>query len=417
MMSGFVAYDVTRLMIRCAVPSPNGIDRIDLAYARHLLGNPKAAGVFLHGLQPALLDHARLALLLSEIEASWRDGPDSTVGYERVRNFLLEIPERCRDELPVRGAAVTRLAPLRFLSPRALGRELLARMPTGSVFVHTTHYPQRYLFRWLQRRRDVRAVFLVHDLLPLQFPEYFAPAHIAEHRRAMEIFARYGQAAIVNTHVVADQITTFLRVRGRNDVPILVRPIPADPIFAAGQPDPMLVEIPYFVVCGTIEPRKNHLLLLHVWRELARRWGSHTPKLVVVGRRGWENENVVDLLDRSHELRPHVIEIGGLPTRAVARLVAGARALLMPSFGEGYGLPIVEARAMGTPVIASDIAVFREIAPEATFCAPLDGIGWLDAIMTHAKKPTRTFTVPPLDPSADAMSDYFAAVDAFLASV
>jgi glycosyltransferase involved in cell wall biosynthesis len=414
-----VAYDVTRLIVRCAAPSPNGIDRIDLAYARHLIERLKGAGVFLHGLQPAVLDRTRLVSLLSEIEASWCDGPsDIVAGYERVRNFLHGAPEKPRDHTPRHTSPVPRLAPLRFLNLQVLAQELLGRIPTGAVFVHSTHYPQRYLFRWLGRRPDIRAVFFVHDLLPLQFPEYFAPAHVAEHRRAMEIFARYGHAAIVNTHVVADQMSKFLTARGRNDLRILVRPIPPDPVFATmREPDPALAAIPYFVVCATIEPRKNHLLLLHVWREIARRLGNATPKLVVVGRRGWENENVVDLLERSHELRPHVVEIGGLPTRAVARLIAGARALLAPSFGEGYGLPLVEARAIGAPIIASDIPVFRETAPDATFCRPLDGIGWLDAIIGHAEQPMRTVSAPPSGVSTDPMANYFAAVDAFLASV
>jgi glycosyltransferase involved in cell wall biosynthesis len=291
---------------------------------------------------------------------------------------------------------------------------LFERMPARAAFIHTTHYPHDHFFCWLKRRPDVKPVFLIHDLLPSLFPEYFAPGHIAEHRRSMAIFARYASAAIVNTRVVEQQVKSFLTARGRGDIPVLVRPIPPDPIFAASRNiDHDLADSPYFVVCGTIEPRKNHLLLLHVWRELSRQWGVRAPKLVVIGRRGWENENVVDLLDRSHELRQHVIEIGGMPTAGMARLMAGARALLMPSFAEGYGLPIVEARAAGAPVIAADIPVFREIAPEATFHLPLDGVGWLEAIKSHAGR-----SVAPR-PTANhgSLNDYFAEVEAFIQSL
>jgi glycosyltransferase involved in cell wall biosynthesis len=417
-----IAYDVTRLVRRYAVPSPNGIDRIDIAYARHFIaaGRPENTGIYLHALRPAVLHHDTLVSLLDEIAASWRDGPgESAVCYEAVKAYLLgqtqDRPAPIRD----RPALFQRLAPLRILRPRALGRFLFAPVPRGAAFVHTTHFPSAHLFRWLAGRGDVKPVFFIHDLLPLHFPEYFAPAHIAEHRHALDIFVRYARGAIVNTRVVAQQLHDLLRRHGRRDLPVLVQPIPPDPIFCAKHgSDPELAAVSYFIVCGTIEPRKNHLMLLHVWRALARRHGTRTPKLLVIGRRGWENENVVDLLDRSRELRAHVIEIAGLPTAGVARLIAGARALLMPSFAEGYGLPIVEARAAGTPVIAADIPVFREIAPEATFRAPLDGSGWLAAIEEHAEE-TRMRRVSPVGQgsSADAGAIYFAAVERFIRSL
>jgi hypothetical protein len=70
-----------------------------------------------------------------------------------------------------------------------------------------------------------------------------------------------------------------------------------------------LAGLPYFVICSTIEPRKNHLLILQVWRELVQREGAGAPKLVIVGGRGWKFEAVAALLDRSPVLRGHVIEV------------------------------------------------------------------------------------------------------------
>lgn len=64
----------------------------------------------------------------------------------------------------------------------------------------------------------------------------------------------------------------------------------------------------YFVVLGTIEPRKNHLLLLQVWRQLIEELGLAAPRLVIIGQRGWECEQVVDLLDRCEVLRGVVLE-------------------------------------------------------------------------------------------------------------
>jgi glycosyltransferase involved in cell wall biosynthesis len=141
---------------------------------------------------------------------------------------------------------------------------------------------------------------------------------------------------------------------------------------------------PYFVIIGTIEPRKNHLLLLHLWRKMAGE--GVPPRLVVIGRRGWENEMVVDLLERSAALAPHVVEFGDLSDAETHRLLGGARALLMPSFTEGLGLPLMEAGVMEVPAIASDLPALREIGAAGTvYLDPLDGPAWRAAIIALAE--------------------------------
>ena len=84
--------------------------------------------------------------------------------------------------------------------------------------------------------------------------------------------------------------------------------------------------------------------------------------------------------------RAHVIEATGLSTHGLAALMRSCTALLMPSFTEGYGIPLVEAAASGLPVVASDIPVHREIAERfALLRDPLDGPGWIDAIEALAR--------------------------------
>jgi glycosyltransferase involved in cell wall biosynthesis len=142
---------------------------------------------------------------------------------------------------------------------------------------------------------------------------------------------------------------------------------------------------PYFLCVGTIEPRKNHLLLLHLWRRLVALQGNQTPRLLIVGHRGWENENVLDLLDRCTALRGHVVELGIVPDTKLTALLRGARALLMPSFAEGFGLPVAEALVHGTPVLCSDLPALREaggLVPE--YLDPLDTPGWHAAVLEYA---------------------------------
>jgi len=137
-------------------------------------------------------------------------------------------------------------------------------------------------------------------------------------------------------------------------------------------------------VCGTIEPRKNHVFLLNLWRELAKQ-SSEIPALVVVGKRGWNSETAIDMLERSPSLTRTVVEVSGLTTPGLKRLMDNAVALLAPSISEGFGMPLAEAAAAGLPVIASQIDPFREFpAANITLIDPLDGQGWLRAIRERA---------------------------------
>ncbi len=137
---------------------------------------------------------------------------------------------------------------------------------------------------------------------------------------------------------------------------------------------------------GTIEPRKNHWFMLHLWRQLTEKSGTATPKLVVIGRRGWECENVVDMLDRCNSLRHTVVEENNCSDEKLDQWLQHARALLFPSFVEGYGMPLAEALAARVPVIASDLPVFREIAADIPdYLDPLDGPGWISHIESYSR--------------------------------
>jgi glycosyltransferase involved in cell wall biosynthesis len=201
-------------------------------------------------------------------------------------------------------------------------------------------------YAWALRRFGARPVFVISDLIPITHPEYCRPGE-----------------------------------RERHLTRIAAQLAPGLPEIAA---DSRPIARPYFVIIGTIEPRKNHWLLLQLWRQLVERLGNNAPRLVVIGQRGWECENVVDLLERCVQLKGVVIERPYCSDAELITWLHHARALLFPSFAEGYGMPLTEALAIGVPVIASELSVFRETSGDVPeYANPLDGPRWETLILDY----------------------------------
>lgn len=232
------------------------------------------------------------------------------------------------------------------------------------------------------QKLGVKPVFLVHDLIPITHPEYCRPGELIKHQKRMDNVLSCAFGIITNSKATLDDLYNYAQKNG-HDMPPSVAALIAPPDFPSPSPTRLISE-PYFVVLSTIEPRKNHWLLLQLWRRLVETMGNKAPKLVVIGQRGWECENVVDLLERCEQLRNVVIELNTCADAELATYLYHAQALLFPSFTEGYGMPLAEALSARIPVIASDLPAFREIAGDIPeYLDPLDGNGWMKCISAY----------------------------------
>ena len=127
----------------------------------------------------------------------------------------------------------------------------------------------------------------------------------------------------------------------------------------------------YFLYVGSAKPHKNLDLLRRVWRKMAEQLGDHVPWLVLVGP-GLE-QGVGMASWRC---------LGFVPEADLPALYAAARGFLFPSLYEGFGLPVLEAMACGTPVVCSDIPALAEVAGDAAWrLSPRDEQAWAEAIL------------------------------------
>jgi glycosyltransferase involved in cell wall biosynthesis len=300
-------------------------------------------------------------------------------------------------------------------------RAMAPRRPVarGSTVFVTTHswLGHTAAWHWLGRR-NCRTVVFVHDLIPIQFPEYSHPREKQRHTRRMHNTLRHAAGIVVNSHCTASALKSFGQEHGLAPPPLLINPLGHD----LPGPDeahlPKGLRSPYFVILGTIEPRKNHLMILTLWREMAKSLGRETPQLIVVGRRGWECEQVVDMLERCETIHPHLLELNSASDELVAALVKGASALLMPSFAEGFGMPVQEALAWGTPVISTPLAAIKEFAGDIPeYAEPHDGARWLELIGDYARPDSsrRAAQMARLEKFRDTRwPDHFAKLEEFL---
>ncbi|MCB1933048.1 MAG: glycosyltransferase family 4 protein [Candidatus Accumulibacter sp.] len=342
--------DVTRLLDRTMQGRlPTGVDRVGLEYVSHFRERATALVRFAgHWIELSPSDSERLFAALLQPDAAFN---------QLIRRLVAR--------------AATQSLGRRFTIPRFM-------FNTGHSGLELVQYVKR-----LQHSR-LRPIFFVHDLIPITHPEYCRPGECAKHRLRMNTVLANGHGVVTNSAQTLAELAAYGKAGGLPMPPAtvaLLAPARLPPPAAT-----MPVEAPFFVILGTIEPRKNHWLLLQVWRQLIERLGAGAPRLVVIGQRGWECENVVDLLERCEPLRGHVFEQPGCSDAELAWYLQHAQGLLFPSFSEGYGMPLVEALIHRLPVIASDLSAFREIAgniPE--YLDPLDGKRWRELIAEYAR--------------------------------
>ncbi len=389
-----VAYDLTRLFLAPLSLAPRGIDRVDLAVARFFFADTYDYDVV--GILPTpwgvrAFDAPLVRAGIQYLESLWPERDD--VGSDPRLAALLE-------HMTTGGRAKTTDATLNLKTSSklrrlfgelratgfALGRPVRKALPHGAVYLNIGQISLALpiFHRWLSDRSDVAAIYMLHDVIPLEYPEFVDVASKNHHRRMVETAARHADGLIVSTRHARDTVTAAIAESDDRTVPTLVRSLPLPEVFA--QPHaapPELSACNYFVSCSTVEPRKNFGLLLDAWKLVVGKLGAKAPHLVIVGSLGRNADVILRPLSEDAFLRGRVHHVSGLSSPALATLMLGSAAVLCPSLAEGFGLSLLEANSLEVPAIASDIPSHKEIAKGATILlSPDDPEGWASAILS-----------------------------------
>jgi alpha-1,3-rhamnosyl/mannosyltransferase len=224
-------------------------------------------------------------------------------------------------------------------------------------------------------------VTTVHDLSVLDHPEWHPTDRVAWYETDVDPGRRTTQRWITPSEFTARRLTALLDVSpGSIDViPEAPRELHRPDGDLADQLTQLGLDGPFLLHLGTLEPRKNLPLLLDAWAqtpEYARRGAT----LLLAGSVGWGDAPYCRSL-ADHPAAGEVQMCGYVSDAQAATLLAGAAATLVPSTYEGFGLPVVEAMAAGSPVLCSDVPVFREVAGHAaTLLNPADPTAWAAAM-------------------------------------
>jgi glycosyltransferase involved in cell wall biosynthesis len=340
-----ICLDLTRLLSRTGMVH-TGVDRVEWAYLEWCLSLDRpvfalvrsAFGYF-------LLDRVGMAFAHQHLRtADWGK-------TDLLSQFAFKLsPARRAAEAALRKHAIARATPSR------IGVLLRRNFRNGVLYLNTGHSNlSKRVFRAFHSLKGAQIGVLIHDLIPLDWPDCQRAGTVAQFEKRMRVVSQFADVLICNSQQTLDDCTRHFKGFGRMPEAFVAH-LGVD---LPDHPEVALPQVPgsYVITIGTIEPRKNHAFLLDLWDQ----W-EEAPHLVICGNRAWKNEDEFARLDKGDTA--NITELNGLEDAQMMGLLKGAKAALFPSLAEGFGLPQVEALSLGVPVICGDLGIYREILGE-----------------------------------------------------
>ena len=377
--------DITRLVSRFGMGQLTGIDRVERAYLKFFLKCDRTVWfVAKIGKKFAVVAPDQGQILLDTIDGK-RDLPRPY--FQDLVRLKISYPQRQARSL------------IRRLANKVCKLEDLVENIASHRFsyfnVGHSNLSGNFL-RELKRAQCSQISVLIHDTIPLDYPEFTRPEVVVSFKRRMKAVAKYSDRVICNSYYTKSRVTEHFG-KWAMTLNTIVAPLGIEQKFLNALGSASIRNPPYFVVLGTIEGRKNHAVAFEAWSRML-----NPAKLHVIGKRGWRAEKAIDFLDSSPLVGRSIVEHSNLNDQELINMLSGARALLFPSFVEGFGLPAIEAATLGTPVIAADIPALREVLGEnATFLDSNDASAWVREVEWAVCNSDKTNSVDWVAPTWD----------------
>jgi glycosyltransferase involved in cell wall biosynthesis len=233
-------------------------------------------------------------------------------------------------------------------------------------------------------RNRVPLVVTVHDAAPLLYPDTYPRRGRRFHELGFLAAADRADAVIAPSTAAADEVAAHTPIARERITPIhhgMDRTLVTDDAVAAVRAELGIADRPYVCWVGTLEPRKDVGVLVDAFARIVDR-DDAPHRLVLVGPSGWL-DGAEAVARRAEALGDRVRFVGAVDPERLRAIYRGAEVFAFPSRHEGFGLPVLEAMAQGTPVLASDLPVLREIAGDAARFAPVGDVGaWTEVLGT-----------------------------------
>lgn len=352
--------------------TPTGIGRVQLELVPELVrAFPERVRLFRvsHGDRPAIaVDPEDIARLLKDAGFVLANG--------RNRRTLVRLVQAWRYAVRRAGSWIDGLA------GNTAGQQFANEVRRGDVIVNFgaswEHPGYGREIRALKERHGLRFALLVHDILPVTHPQFVSPSHIPNFRRWLAEMSALWDMVLTPSKASAEALTSYLR---SEHLPVpFISPIP----FGAGfrsldnrPARPLPVTGPYVLFVSTIEVRKNHLLLVRIWKRLIATHGAaRTPTLVFAGKLGWEIDPLRAELAATGDLGGKVKILEYLSDAEIRAAYDGCLFTAFPSLCEGWGLPVSESLSHGKFCVASNATSIPEAGGSfADYFDPLDEDG------------------------------------------
>ena len=275
------------------------------------------------------------------------------------------------------------------------------------------------------RAKRIPVVTVVYDLIPVLHPQFHQEQLKAVFAEWLNLVLQYSDMMIGISQTVRDDVREFSRSIPDANPDCVFESFrlgsdfePSKKIAAESTrfPEALDDKASFYLAVGTIEPRKNHPFLLDAFEQL---WENNSKaNLVIVGKKGWMCEETIQRIQQHPQLNQKLFHIADADDNELAFLYRRAKALLFPSIVEGFGLPIVEAFQLGTPVLASNTRIHREVAGDNATFFELDSPAQLVQQIEQIESGERKLQKPEAQiySWADSCSEFFDKIERFLRS-